>query len=466
MNQKVKKHISILSMDPKKAVIRFSVPMIIAMLADASYNFVNAVWISGRGTTSLSAIGLFFPFLTFIMAISTGLGIGGAAVVSQAIGSEDREQAENALLHSIILSIIISVLLTAIFQIIIRPLLVVMGAAAALEEALIYSRLMFAGLVFFVLSSNLFALLRSIGKVRQSMIISILGTILNMILDPFLIYSFHMGHFDIGFHLGVSGAAFATLISYLFNCVILLILFRRNTDSFSLRIKNFHYDKKIIRKILSIGIPASVSQISLAIMIAVLTVFVAKINGDESIAIFTAGWRVLLVAVLPALGIALGIVPLFGTYFGAKDMDKFKKASIYALWLGFILESILALLVFFFAPSISLSFSWSGNSKGLSRDIADFLKVLCLFFPGCSIGYIVAGILQGAGKALYALGITLLRTIILVIPLSYVFSLRMHLGLTGINLGLLCGSWLSGIAALIIARHLIRKEESLNYYHI
>jgi putative MATE family efflux protein len=221
--------------DPKKAIIKLAIPMIIAMSVQTIYNFVDTLFISGIGQElftdskingigdlGVAAIGLIFPFFMMAIAISTGLGVGTSSAISRRIGATDKKGADDVAQHSIILILIIALFFSIILVLLSEPLLKAIGAGNALPYAVSYGRIIFTGSITIFFINTATAILRGEGDVRRVMYAIIFGTTLNIILDPIFIYTFK---------LGVPGAAYATVLSMICSSIILIywLLFKKDT---------------------------------------------------------------------------------------------------------------------------------------------------------------------------------------------------------------------------------------------
>lgn len=192
--------------DPRKAIVKLALPMIIAMSIQTIYNFVDALFISGLGQNfftdsvvdgvgdlGIAAIGYILPFFMMAIALSNGIWVGCSSALSRRIGAEDKAGADNIAEHSIITGLLIAVLYSFIFFVLAEPLIKLIGAGEALPYAVGYGKIIFAGstAIFFINIST--AILRGEGDARRAMYAIILGTILNIILDPIFIYTFKLG---------------------------------------------------------------------------------------------------------------------------------------------------------------------------------------------------------------------------------------------------------------------------------
>ena len=435
--------------EPKKAIIKLSIPMIIAMSIQTLYNLIDALWVSGLGPDALAAVGFVFPFFFMALAISAGLGIGGGSAISRRIGANDKKGADMVAVHSIIITILIAILFTIPFFIFAEQLFILIGAGETTPTATLYARIIVSGavIVFFSFVSN--AILRAEGDAKRAMAAMALGGILNIILDPIFIYTFN---------LGVPGAAWATLLSMSVTSILLFYwLFIKKNTYLTFHFRGFHFKKSIIKDILWVGFPASVQQFSMSIMMLLMNIILVRIGGTDGVAVFSAGWRVVTIASLPLLGIATGVVSVTGAAFGAKDYHKLNTAYLYAIKIGIIIESILAISTFILAPLISAAFTQAEASIRIADDLTVFLKIVCIFYPGVAFGMLSSSMFQGVGKGINALIVTIFRTIILAAPLAWIFSTTFDLGLPGAWWGIVVANLTGSITAFTWGKLYIRK---------
>jgi putative MATE family efflux protein len=438
-SEKQTKGVKTLLGDPKKAIIKLSIPMVAAMSAQTIYNLVDAIWVSGKGPESLAAVGFTFPFFFLAMAIANGIGIGGGAAISRRIGSKDKRGADSIASHTIIIMVIFIAFFTAVMLVAARPLLRFMGAGHALELSVTYARIIFSGIGFVFFMQVAVALLRSEGDVKRAMIAMGSGAVLNIILDPVFIYSLA---------LGVAGAAWATVLSmFLVSIVITYWLFIQKKTYVSFRFSGFRFEKEALWDICRVGFPASVSQMSMSLMAFILTTIVASVGGPDGVAIYTTGWRVISLAILPMLGVASAVTSVAGAAFGAGDYHKVETSYLYALKAGVIAESILALSILIFAPKITWIFTWSKASARISSDLILFLRICWLLLPTVAFGMLSSAMFQGVGRGFDALVMTLIRTLVFTVPFAWFLGSYLDLGLRGVWIGMVA----AGIAYIPIA---------------
>ncbi len=441
--------------DPKKAIIKLSIPMVAAMLAQTIYNLVDAIWVSGKGPESLAAVGFTFPFLFLAMAIANGIGIGGGAAISRRIGAKDKSGADNIASHTIVIMLIFIAFFAAAMLIAARPLLRFMGAGHALELSVTYARIIFAGIGFVFFMQVAVALLRSEGDVKRAMVAMGSGAVLNIILDPVFIYS--LG-------LGVAGAAWATIISMFFVSLVIFYWFFIGEKTYvSFRFRGFRFEKEVLWDISRVGFPASVSQMSMSLMAFILTMIVASVGGPDGVAVYTTGWRVISLAILPMLGVASAVTSVTGAAFGAHDYKKVRDAYLYALKAGVLAEIVPALVILIFAPRITWIFTWSKATARIVCDLVLFLRISWLYLPTVAFGMLSSALFQGVGKGFDALAMTLIRTLVFTVPFAWFLGIVMGWGLRGVWIGMVAaGMAYIPIAfgwAILYIRKLMLKEQ-------
>jgi len=435
--------------DPKKAILRISVPMMIGMFILLIYQLADGFWIAGLGADALAGVGLFFPFFLFMMAIGAGLGTGGSAAISRRIGEKNKKDADRTAVHAVIIGFIAG-LLIMIFSF---PLIdFIFFSMTSNKEVSIYAieygRILFFGAIIIIFSNVANAILRGEGDAKKAMYGLIIGSFLNIFLDPIFIYYFN---------LGVSGAALATLLSLFISAMFFVYwIFIKRNIYLNLTFKNFRFDKKIIREIFNVGLPASLGQLSVSLSIFLINIVVIINGGTDGVAIFTSGWRVVMVGVIPLLGLSPGVTAVTGAAFGEKNKEKLKQAYFYSIKIGLIVELAIASFIFIFAPQIAIMFTYVEDSFRIFNGLVDFLRITCLYYLMIPFGVVVASMFRGIGKGLNSLIIILLRSIFLQIFFAYLFGIILKFGLNGIWSGFVIGTAVASIIAVIWAKLLFK----------
>jgi len=454
---KVTEGVRTLTGSPERAIIRLSLPMILGMLLQTIYNFADAVWVSGLGYEALSAIGLFFPIFMFIISISSGMSIGVSSTISRRIGARDQDSANRAASYGFILSFILGAFITAVLIFSLNELVRFMSLSPDVAELTIeYSLIVSSGSVLIVLSMMLSGILRGKGDAKRSTYALAIGSILNIILDPLFIY--HL-------NLGISGAAYATVLSTAISTLILLYWLFIKRDAFvSISFRKIQWDKEI-KEILRVGIPSSVSQLSMSISMFILNALILTAGGEEGIAIFTSSWRVVTFGIVPLFGVASATTAVTGAFYGARDSERLGRAYFYSIKLSILIELLISLTIIAFAPQISLLFTSSIEHERFIKELTLSMRILSLFLPTTPLGMMTASMFQGIGKGERALAITILRAIVFQLLFAYLFLQFFFRSLISIWLGMVLGNALASIFALlwgILTMGALRKLFSKN----
>ena len=445
--------------DPKRAIVKLAIPMIIAMSVQTLYNLADAFWVSGlseSGSDGLAAIGLFFPFFIMLMSIGVGIGIGGGAAISRRIGAKDKRGANDAGRHSIVLALIVSLIITIPFVLFIRQVFVAMGASGEVTDlATSYARILFVGTLPLLFSNVANALLRGEGDAKRAMMAMMIGAILNIFIDPIFIYYLE---------LGVAGAAFATVLSISVSALIYIYwIFIKRDTYIDVRLRGFRFKADILKDIIRVGLPSSLAQMSMAISMFVLNAIIVNPHGlddPNGVAVLTAGWRFIMIAILPVLGIATAVTSVCGAAYGARSYDKLKIAFMHAIRMGLIIQIAIGVAVFASAPALAYVFTFAEGTQHIREPIITFLRIMTLFVPFVCFGILSSALFQGIGKGLYSLAVTLLRSIIVTIPAVIFFALVLDMGLNGVWWGIVTGNLIGVSTAFIWAKYLIHRLRS------
>jgi len=452
MNEKVNKNVKMLLGDPKKAILKLAIPIIIGGAVQTLYNFVDGIWVSGLGQDSLAAVGIFMPFMMILSALAMGIGVGGSSAISRAIGAKDRKRAGNIGDHTIIVGVLIGVVAGLSLFPFLNSIFIAMGASPKTAElATQYGQIIILGSPFMFLSSLGNAILRGEGDTKRAMYVMIISSILNIILDPIFIYTLHMG---------VVGAAVATVISIILSATVIMYWLIVKKDTYvQLRLRYFKMKKDIIMEIFKVGLPSSLSQISMSFTMIVLNTIVIMAGGDYGMAVFSGGWRIVMLAIVPLMGFAAAVTAVTGAAYGAKNIENLKIGYYYAIKIGTLVGLITGVIIGVFAPQFTYLFTYSKNSEHLAPGIIEFLRYIVLYFPGVASGMLTSSMFRGIGKGNYSLLQTILRTLILQIAFAYFIGVYLNFGLPGIWLGIVLANWTASIFALFWGKSVIRKLE-------
>ena len=451
---KKSKNIEMITGDPKKAIVKLALPMMFSMLLIMLYNLADSIWVSGLGSDALAAIGFITPLFMVLIGLGNGIGAGANSLVARYIGAKNHAQANNAALHGIVLSIIVSVIFTVLIEGLMVPILQFMGAGETIGYAMDYSYIIFGFLFIFVYSGVASAIFRSEGDMRRATIAIAVTAILNIVLDPIFIYVLN---------LGISGAAWATVISATLSCVVMSYWMWGKRDLYlDLSFKNFDYSTKMMIDTLQVAIPSTLENVVFSALAVIINSMLVLAAGTTAVAVYTASMRIVQLAMIPLLGLGTAVLTVSGVAYGAHNHVNLKTAHSYSIKLGFAISIALGIVMFVFSPQLAAMFSYTEASQALAPQIAAAISVLSLFVLAIPHGMMSSMMFQGVGKGTYSLLITLLRSLILESVFAYMFCFIFGWGVTGIYAGVVFGCFVGGTVGYIWAKFFIRKFRQIS----
>lgn len=406
-----------------KLLFKLSAPSIIGMLVYALYNVVDTIFI-GRalGEESVSGIGglvIAFPIHMLAMGIAIGLGVGGASIVSRALGSKEFHKAEKALGTVLFLGIFLGFAYSLTGLFFLEPLLELFGATSGIMPyAQAYLEIIMACSVVFILGITAEDLVRAEGNARFAMFGMLLGASLNIALDPIFIF---------GLDMGVKGAAIATVLAQFASMVFLLCYFFVGKSSVVFKPKMLVPDSTISREVIAIGIGPFIVEVSNSVMMIFVNNALATYGGDVSIAAFGIIYRLLLLIFLPMLGISFGLQPIVGYNYGAKQFSRVIESVKVSLKIS-TLFSFPGFLIMFFFPALVIQI-FSSDTE-LTFVGAEAMRIVVLILPFIGFQLVGTTVFQALGKPIPAFILSLARQLLFLLPL--VLVLPRFYGLDGV----------------------------------
>jgi len=443
------KNIEMITGDPKKAIVKLALPMMVSMLLIMLYNIADSIWVAGLGADALAAVGFITPLFMVLVGLGNGIGAGANSLIARYIGAGNIKQANNAGLHGILLAIIVSVIFTIIIEVFMVPILQFMGAGNTIQYAMDYSYIIFGFLFVFVYSGVASAIFRSEGDMRRATIAIAVTAVLNIILDPVFIYVLNFG---------IAGAAWATVISAIMSCLVMSYWIWGKKDLYlDLTPKNFNYQGQMMLDNLQVAIPSTLESLVFSILAIIINAMLVMAADTTAVAVYTASMRIVQLAMIPLIGLGTAVLTVCGVAYGAHNHKNLKTAHSYSIKLGFAISIALGAIMFVFSSPIATMFSYTEASAALSPQIAQAISVLSLFVLAIPHGMMSSMMFQGVGKGVYSLLITLLRSLILETVFAYIFCFIFGWGLTGIYAGVVFGCFVGGTVGYIWAKFFIRK---------
>ena len=432
-------NIEMITGDPKKAIVKLALPMMLSMLLIMLYNIADSIWVAGLGADALAAVGFITPLFMVLVGLGNGIGAGANSLIARYIGAKNYEQANNAALHGILLAVVVSIIFTVIIEVFMVQILQMMGAGSTIQYAMDYSYIIFGFLIVFVYSGVASAIFRSEGDMRRATIAIAVTAVMNIILDPVFIYVLNFG---------IAGAA----------CLVMSYWIWGKKDLYlDLSLKNFNYSTKMITDNLQVAIPSTLESLVFSILAIIINSMLVMAADTTAVAVYTASMRIVQLAMIPLIGLGTAVLTVAGVAYGARNYQNLKTSHSYAIKLGFTISIALGAVMFIFSSQIATMFSYTDASAALSPQIAHAISVLSLFVLAIPHGMMSSMVFQGVGKGTYSLLITLLRSLILETVFAYLFCFIFGWGLTGIYAGVVFGCFVGGTVGYIWAKIFISR---------
>lgn len=428
----------------------FALHIIITM-----YNVVDGIWISGISQAAIVAVGTLIPTFSILTGVSGGIASGTTSAIGYYIGAKDRKKTILAVKNAILVFFILTLIMTVIFLVCLKPLLISYNISeAAVREGLNYGIPLFGCSFTFIFSAGIFGMYRACGDTKKPLYALGIGFILNALLDPVFIYVLN---------LGVTGAAISSVLTSLLGVLILgYWLFVKKTIYTDYNDYKFKFDTDIIKRILNVGIPATIEIFLIVVAASFLIYFTQLAGNDQAVAIHTLGYRLYQISLISITSVCSALVIVISNLYGAKNLDNIKKSFKYTCKLTIAIGLVNMLIILVFAPQLSLVYLFNKDVSNLIPSITSFLRIIILSLPFLGIGLPSTFVFQGLSKGFYSFLWTFTREFILVLSFTYFFGFILNWGLIGIWIGIFVGKSSSTIFNYLYANYYINnnlKEE-------
>lgn len=438
--------------DVRSLLVDFSIPAIIGMMVQATYNIVDRIFIGQSvGSLGISAITLTFPIMLVLMAFGMLVGLGAAALVSIRMGQRQVDEAERVLGNALVLLVVINGTLAGVCLIALGPLLKLAGASPdALPMAEQYARIILLGAVFQGIGFGLNAVIRGEGSPRIAMATMLIGALLNIVLDALFIF---------GFGMGVRGAALATILSQLTTTIWVLGYFTSRASFLKLRLLNLRPTMSRTWSIFAIGSAPFAMQLAASVIIAVFNIQLAAHGGDLAISVYGIIHSMAMMTMMPVLGISQGAQPIIGFNYGAENYDRVKKTLLLAAMAASAVTT-LGFAIAMVAPSEIVRLFNETDEKLIALG-AHAMRYCFFLLPLIGFQIVGANYFQAVGKPRHAMFLSLSRQVILLLPGLILWP--RWFGLDGVWLALPVSDFGS---SLLTAVWLAREIRGLGQKHI
>lgn len=441
--------------DPKRAIISMAAPLFLSMLVGNLQSFIDSVWCSGLGSDELSAISISSPVYMLIIAVGSGIGLGASSAIARFLGGNDRASAEKTLNTTIVLILIVSIASSVVMWFLAEPLIRFCGGGNNIDLCMEYTR-PFLFLSFFLMMNGVLAgTLRAEGASRTSMALSMTASLINMVLDPVMIYVLDMG---------VTGASVATCISFIAITAIGLRLYTAGRTYLSLNLKGFRFERPVLHEIGLVGIPCSIEMILSPLLIIPEQALVVSCGGSDGLVVYVNAFRFISLALIPASAISKSLLPILSASIGQQDMPKIRESIRLTYRIVLALETSLAIVIFLSAEALVSLFMNSDSMEELRDELVlatRIYSITCIFNSVQGVGM---SVLQSSRHAFLATAMTFVRELMFLTAFFIASGISMHAiywSLDAVNLCMMCIMiTLSGYAVKLIEKDLRAEATS------
>lgn len=411
-------------------LLSFAIPCVISMLINSVYNIVDQIFIGkGVGTLGNAATNVIFPLVIIANAISGLIGNGASANLSLRLGEKKEDEAKKCIGSAITLTIIVSIVFSIIIYLLLPNLVYLLGCTENVYHyALDYGRIILIGAPFMITYSAIASIIRADGSPKYSMILLVVGAIINIILDPIFIFTFNMG---------VKGGAIATVIGQIVSCIMALVYIPK-IKSVKLEKSDFKLDKSITRT-LGLGLSSFITQATVLALFVfmnnIMTKYGAtsKFGSDIPLSVYGVISKINSLYISTILGISIGSQPIIGFNYGAGNYSRVRETLKKVLVINMIVGIIFNTIFFLFPTELAGIFiSKTDPNYDLFMEFAvlmcrSFLLVCCLNFLEMTTSIVV----QSLGNVKKATAVSFIRQIILFIPIALILCILCKKGIYG-----------------------------------
>lgn len=440
-----------------KHILALAVPMTIAQMVQVLYNIVDRIYIGhlpGASSLALTGLGLTFPIITIVMAITNLFGMGGAPLCSIARGQQNVKRAEEVMGNTLTMLVISSFILMFLAYTFLKPVLYLFGASdASYPYAMQYMRIYLIGTPFIVIGSGMNGFINAQGFGNIGMITILAGAIVNIILDP--IFIFLLG-------LGIQGAAIATVISQFISVAWVMSFLLGKRTLLKITKDTLKVQFGILKEILGLGMASCLMTATNGVVQVACNTMLKEFGGDVYVGLMTVVNSIRDVAMLPIHGVTAAAQPVLGYNFGAKEYDRIKKGIIFVTFITSVYMVVSWVAVLVFPEPLIRVFNSDPDmiSKGISA-------IHIYFFGFFMMAFQISGqaVFVGLGQSKQAIFFTLFRKVFVVVPLTLLLPRLWNLGVDGIFMAEPVSNFLGGIACyttmIFTMKKLLRDDEEI-----
>lgn len=408
-----------------KSLLSLSFPIVFANILQSAYQLTDTFWVGRLGGNAVAAVSVSFPLIFLMISLGGGFTIAGSTLVAQFTGAKNEKMVNHVTSQTLILVLTAAATLSITGYLISENLLRIMGVEEIiLHDAASYLRVSFAGLIFMFGYFMYQSIMRGIGEVRIPLYIVSGTVLLNLVLDPLFIYGW--GPVPA---MGVSGAAYATIGTQSVAAITGLCILFSGKYGIHFHPKKFRPDFKMMKKIIGLGLPASIEQSTRALGMTVMIFLVASF-GTLTVAVFGIGSRILSFVIIPALGLSMATSTLVGQNIGAGNIPRASAIAKLSALIAFLCLELVGIICFLAAEPLIRFFV--PNDADVVSGAVVFLRIIALSFGLIGIQQALLGTFRGSGNTFMSMVLAIVSMWMFQFPLAYILSKHTSLEYLGL----------------------------------
>lgn len=402
------------TMEVRRLILTMSLPIMISMLVQALYNIVDSMFVARVSEAALAAVSLCYPIQMIMVAVACGTGVGINALLSRYLGEKKQEKASQVAMHGLFCAIcnwlvfaVIGLFFSEAFlRLFSDDVQIIMMGISYMQICTICSFGVFVQITYE-------RIMQSTGNTIYNMVIQGVGALINIILDP--IFIFGLGPVPA---LGTAGAAIATVIGQIVAMFLGIIITQKKIREIQLSVRGFHLDGMIMKVMYRIAIPAILMQSIMSFMTVMMNMILAPFS-EMAVSVFSIYYKLQQFVFMAVLGMNNALIPILSYNYGANQMERIREGIRFALWMSCVIMAI-GTVVFQLLPT-QLLYLFDAKEAMLSIGIPA-LRTISVSFVFAGISMVLCSVFQALGSPNHSLLVTLLRQMVILLPLAYGFS--------------------------------------------
>lgn len=430
-------------------LLSMAFPAMLSMLIQSLYNVVDSIFVAQLGENALTAVSLAFPVQNLILAVGLGTGVGMNSLIARRLGEKQVDEADSIVTHGLIMAVFTAVLFLLFGIFFTRPFFQMFTSDPQVlkygcDYGYIVTIFCFGTLIHIAIEK----IFQATGNMILPMVFLCIGAITNIILDPIMIFGL------LGFpRLEVAGAAIATVVGQIVAMLTAVIVFLTKEHEVRPKWRGFRFQWKTIKEIYAVGIPTM-------LMNSLSSVLITGLNGilmtfsQTAVSVFGVYFKLQSFVFMPTSGLTQGAMPIMGYNYGAKNKKRLMDTLKWSCLISFLIMAAGCLLFELFPAQLLRMFNASEDMLGIG---VRALRIISISYLGAAFGFVFSTLFQAVGKGFYSLFVSLLRQLILILPVSYVLSKL--IGLYGVWLSFPLAEIFAALFCVALFFHIRRSPD-------